>query len=280
VPFDPPFPRLVLGVADLCMYPPADVERRVEELVAVAASLGMTLIDTADAYCPDEAAFGMGESVVAHALSKLPDAGTRFTVMTKGGHTRHGRDWGLNGSEEYLLRACEASVRRLGRGPLQVYTLHRPDPQVPWHTTVRCLQRCVSDGLTTHVAISNVSAHQIRAAYEVLGPALTAVQNEFSLLNQEMDSELRLCEELGLTFFAWAPLGGARSIASLNGLPGLAVAARQHGCSPAEAALAWIIARSPVLVPIVGASRVETLRSCVKASGIRLKLEGQAAWSC
>ncbi|GAA4482321.1 aldo/keto reductase [Actinoallomurus oryzae] len=260
----------MLGTADLCMWPPPDLEERVTRLVRQAVEAGVTLIDTADAYCPDEGSFGLGETVVERAVASLPPP-LRPAVMTKGGHTRfNGTEWGFDGSAEYLRRACRRSAERLRRRPLDLYALHRPDPAAPFRESVRGLLQCVEEGLTREVVLSNVDAERIALAHDVLGPSLAGVQNEFSLLRPDGRREIRLCERLGLTYFAWAPLGGARGVAGLARSAPLAAVARAHGCTPEEAALAWVLAAGPAVVPVVGTSRSRTLRSCVHALDIRL----------
>ncbi len=260
----------MLGVADVCMWPPPDVLERVAGLVRQAVDAGVTLIDTADAYCPDAAGFGLGETVVERAVASLPPA-LAPAVMTKGGHTRvNGTDWAFDGSAAYLLDACRRSTERLRRRPLDLYALHRPDPDTPFRESVRGLVRCVEEGLTRGVVVSNVDVDQIALAHELLGPALTGVQNEFSVTHQDARREIGICERLGLTFFAWAPLGGARGIARLLHSAALSAVARSHGCTPPEAALAWVLAAGPDVVPVVGTSRSTTLESCVRALDVHL----------
>lgn len=258
------------GVADLCMWPPPDLQERVTRLVRQAVDAGATLIDTADAYCPDAEHFGLGETVVERAIASLPSTSAAPAVMTKGGHTRSGTDWGFDGSAGYLLRACRRSTERLRRRPLDLYALHRPDPDAPFRESVRGLLACVEEGLTRSVVISNVDTEQITLAHDVLGPALAGVQNEFSLIHPDARREIDLCERLGLTFFAWAPLGGARGIKRLVSSAPLTAVARAHACTPAEAALAWVLAAGPTVTPIVGTSRPETLSSCVRALDVQL----------
>lgn len=252
------------------MWPPPDLGERVTRLVRQAVEAGVTLIDTADAYCPDEAGFGLGETVVERAVASLPPS-LRPAVITKGGHTRfNGTEWGFDGSAEYLRRACLRSTERLRRRPLDLYALHRPDPSTPFRESVRGLLSCVEEGLTRGVILSNVDTERIALAHDLLGPSLAGVQNEFSLLRPGGRREIDLCERLGLTYFAWAPLGGARGVGRLAHSVSLAAVARTHECTPAEAALAWVLAAGPSVVPVVGASRSGTLSSCVRALDIRL----------
>src|SRR4051795_2799875 len=150
-----------------------------EATVHAALDAGVTLIDTADAYSWDEAEFGHNEELIAYALrsyGRTPDV----LVATKGGHTRDGTAWGLDGSPAYLRRACEGSLRRLHVEAIGLYQLHRPDPATPWEESMGGLRALHDDGLVQMVGISNASIPQIDSARKILGAALVSVQNQFS----------------------------------------------------------------------------------------------------
>ena len=234
-----------------------------------AVELGVTLIDTADAYSPDEATFGHNELVVSRALREI--GADHVLVATKGGHTRRGTEWGLDGSPEYLRRACLASIERLGVERIDLYQHHRPDPQVPYAETVDGLKALLDEGLAAAVGLSNADPQQIRLAHDVLGDGLAAVQNQFSPAFRSSEPEIHLCAELGITFLAWSPLGGMSDAASLGGRwkPFADVAAR-YGVSPQRVCLAWELSLSDAMVPIPGASRPASVEDSAAAADLVL----------
>ncbi|GAB3058303.1 aldo/keto reductase [Micromonospora schwarzwaldensis] len=259
---------MVLGLADLCRAAPPDLQARVDSLVAQAAAAGVTLIDTADAYAPRSGRFGLGEVVVRAAVRRLP-AASRPVVLTKGGHTRPEGRWDTDGSFDYLLGACRASLRRLGRDSLDLYTLHRPDPKVDFAESLDALASIVAAGWARGIGLSNVSADQIRQGREALGESLVAVQNELSLVNPAGLAEVRVCAEFGLAFLAWAPLGGAGVARRLGEVvPETARLASAYSCTPQQVALAWLLAVGAQVVPVVGVNRPGSLRASVRATGI------------
>lgn len=241
--------------------------------IHAALDAGVTLIDTADAYSWDEASFGHNEELIATALKEYGGAAD-VLVATKGGHTRDGRDWHLDGSPEYLRTACEGSLRRLGVEAIGLYQHHRPDPKVDYAETMGGLKALVEDGLVVRVGISNADPDQIRLARDILGDALVAVQNEFSPRFRSSQAELDLCTDLGIAFLPWSPLGGMREAADLaDRFAAFAAVAADHGVSAQQVALAWELARSPVVIPIPGASRVESVLGSVAATELRLSDE-------
>ena len=176
--------------------------------VHAALDAGVTLIDTADAYTWAERGPGANEEVVAKALASYGGSTDHVLVATKGGHTRDGADWGLDGRPEYLRRACEASLRRLGVEAIGLYQHHRPDPDVPYEETMGGLKDLYDAGLIQRAGISNADPDQIRLAQKVLGDALVSVQNQFSPRFRSSEPEIGVCEDLGLAFLPWSPLGG------------------------------------------------------------------------
>ncbi len=246
---------------------------RALETIEAALQAGVTLIDTADAYSRNEEEFGHNEELIADALRRL-GAGDDVLVATKGGHTREGTEWGLDGSPEYLERACRASLSRLGVERIGLYQHHRPDPEVPYAETVGGLKALYDQGLVEAVGLSNADSQQIRQAHEILGDALVAVQNQYSPSFRSSEPEIDLCEELGLAFLAWSPLGGMSEAAELGEQwSGFAEVAARHEVSPQQVALAWELARSPRVVPIPGASRPESVRDCAQAVHLELTPE-------
>jgi aryl-alcohol dehydrogenase-like predicted oxidoreductase len=242
--------------------------------IHAALDAGVTLIDTADAYAVDESVFGHNEELIARALSDFGAGADDVLVATKGGHTRDGSDWDLDGSPAYLRKACEASLRRLGVEAIGLYQHHRPDPEVAYADTIGGLKELIDDGLVVKAGISNANTEQIRVAHEILGDGLAAVQNEFSPRFRSSLAELRLCDELGIAFLPWSPLGGMSDAAELGTrFAAFAEVGRKHGVSPQQVALAWELAQSPVVIPIPGASRAASVRDSVAAASLELEAE-------
>ena len=238
--------------------------------IQAALDAGVTLIDTADAYCENDADFGHNEELIAQALREA-GAGD-VLVATKGGHTRdrHG-GWHVDGRPEYLRSACEASLRRLGVEAIGLYQFHRPDPRVPFADSVGTLRKLADAGKIRMAGISNNDTGQIEQAHQILGGLLASVQNEFSPAFRRSESELRLCDRLGIAFLPWSPLGGIGTADSLGDQHRtFADIAAERGVSPQQVCLAWMLAKSPVVVPIPGSSRPETIRDSAAAASLTL----------
>ena len=243
-----------------------------EAVVHAALDAGVTLIDTADAYAWDESEFGHNESLVASALRSY--GRTDVLVATKGGHTRVGRDWELDGSPAYLRRACEGSLRRLHVDVIGLYQFHRPDPATPWEESMGGLRALFDDGLVRMVGISNASVPQIDAARSILGDALVSVQNQFSPGYRSSGVELEHCAALGLAWMPWSPFGGVSRAGSLDSsAPAFAEVADELDVSVYQVTLAWHLAQSDVVIPIPGASRAESIRDSAAATHLELTPE-------
>ena len=237
--------------------------------VHAALDAGVTLIDTADAYCIDESDMGHGERLVAKALAAWPGDPDRVLVATKGGHTRPGGRWDLDGRPEYLRQACEASLRALGVEAIGLYQFHRPDPKVPFAESVGALAELKAAGKIRLVGLSNVSVDQIDQARELVEVA--SVQNEFSPRFRRSEGELAFCAAQRIAFLPWSPLGGIGRGRDLGGRHrAFAEVAEAHGVSPQRVALAWELAKAPVVIPIPGASRPETITDSLAAASLRL----------
>lgn len=239
--------------------------------VHAALDAGVTLIDTADAYCETGADFGHNERLIAEALAGSGN-GADVLVATKGGHTRddHG-GWHVDGRPEYLRSACEASLRRLGVEAIGLYQYHRPDPRVPFADSVGTLRELADEGKIRMAGTSNNDTAQIEQAREILGDLLVSVQNQFSPAHRGSQAELELCERLGIAFLPWSPLGGIGTAAGLGDRHrAFAEIAGTHGVSPQRVCLAWLMAKSPVVVPIPGSSRPETIRDSAQAATLTL----------
>ncbi|MET0835064.1 MAG: aldo/keto reductase, partial [Actinomycetota bacterium] len=243
--------------------------------IHAALDAGVTLIDTADAYCIDESEVGHGERLVARALTAWPGDRDRVLVATKGGHTREGGEWYLDGRPAHLRQACEASLRALGVEAIGLYQFHRPDPKVPFVESVGAMAELKAAGKVRLVGLSNVSVDQITQARQLVEVA--SVQNEFSPRFRRSEGELAFCAAQRIAFLPWSPLGGIGRGGSLGGRHrAFAEVAEAHGVSPQQVALAWELAKAPVVIPIPGASRPETITDSAAAATLRLSADDLA----
>ncbi|GGV63929.1 aldo/keto reductase [Streptomyces griseoloalbus] len=261
---------------------PMSIEGRPDEarsLATLHAALdaGVTLIDTADAYHVGADEVGHNETLIAKALASH-ERGGDVLVATKGGHLRPGDgSWTRDGSPAHLKSACEASLRRLGVEAIGLYQFHRPDPRVPYAESVGALRELLDEGKIRMAGISNADPEQIRQADEILGGRLVSVQNQFSPAFRSSEPELRLCDELGIAFLPWSPFGGISRAGELAATHApFARIARAHGVSAHQVCLAWMLAKSPVVVPIPGASRPESIRDSIGAADLVLTAEDVA----
>ncbi|GAA2755969.1 aldo/keto reductase [Actinopolymorpha rutila] len=263
---------------------PMSIEGRPDEarrLATIHAALdaGVTLIDTADAYHLHADEVGHNESLIAKALKSYGSDASDVLVATKGGALRPGDgSWTLDGSPEHLREACEASLRRLGVDAIGLYQFHRPDPKVPYAESVGAIRDLLDAGKIRMAGISNADPDQIRQAQEVLGGRLASVQNQYSPAFVSSRPELDLCDELGIAFLPWSPLGGISGAAELGSkFAAFEKVAREHDVSPQRVCLAWMLATSPVVIPIPGSSRPETARDSAAAADLTLTADEQAA---
>jgi aryl-alcohol dehydrogenase-like predicted oxidoreductase len=247
--------------------------------IHAALDAGITLIDTADAYTPDHTDMGHNERLIAAALDQWSGDRDAVLVATKGGHTRTpGGGWDLNGRPEYVKAACDRSLKALGVDAIGLYQHHRPDPAVPYEETIGALRDLLDAGKIRMAGISNADSAKIRLAGEILGGRLASVQNEFSPRFRSSEPELNLCAELGIAFLPWSPLGGigeARALGSRHAAFAEVAAAR--GVSPFQVCLAWELAKAPVVIPIPGASRPESVIDSAGAADLTLSEDEFAA---
>lgn len=245
------------------------------DTIRAALDAGVTLFDTADAYGPGDElganAQGANERLVAGLLDEL-GVRDRVLLATKGGHVRAaGGAWGLDSSAEHLHAAVDASLERLGVEQIALWQHHRPDPKVPYDEVVGTLKEIADSGKVRMVGLSNADPDQIRLAHDVLGDALVSVQNQFSPAFRSSAPEIDVCEELGIAFLPWSPLGGlgdAKALAEKH--PAFASVAGDHGVSPQQIALAWELAQSPTVIPIPGAKRPQSVRDSAAAADLDL----------
>ncbi|SDX61733.1 Predicted oxidoreductase [Modestobacter sp. DSM 44400] len=268
--------RIEVGAVGLGAMPLSSKEDRPspDDAVAVvhaALDAGVTLIDTADAYAHSEVEFGHNESIVARALASYGGNTSGVLVATKGGHTRSGKDWGLDGTADYLRRACEGSLRRLGVQAIGLYQFHRPDPATPWDESMGALRSLVDAGLIRMAGISNADVGQIDAARAIVGDALVSVQNEFSPSFRSSAGELAHCAQHGLAFLPWSPFGGIPAAKSLDATAaGFAAVAAELGVSVYRVTVAWHLAQADVVLPIPGASRPQSIEDSARGADLQL----------
>jgi aryl-alcohol dehydrogenase-like predicted oxidoreductase len=241
--------------------------------IHAALEAGVTLIDTADAYHLHADEVGHNEVLIAEALQSWGGDTSAVLVATKGGHLRPGDgSWTIDSSPRHLREACEASLKRLGVDAIGLYQLHRPDESgVPYEESVGTLGELLDEGKIAMAGISNANPEQIRVAQEVLGGRLVSVQNQYSPSYRSSEPELRLCDEMGIAFLPWSPLGGISKAGELgSSFAPFQEVADAHGVSPQQVTLAWMLAKSPHVIPIPGSSRPETIRDSYAAINLQL----------
>ncbi|GAA4198448.1 aldo/keto reductase [Streptosporangium oxazolinicum] len=250
-------------------------EQRSVSTIHAALEAGVTLIDTADAYHLGADEVGHNESLIARAVASYGGDTSDVLIATKGGHVRPGDgSWTLDGSPEHLKRACDASLERLGVEAIGLYQFHRPDPRVPYADSVGAIRDLLDAGKIRFAGVSNADPDQIRLANEILGGRLVSVQNQFSPSFRSSEPELELCAELDIAFLPWSPLGGISQAGELGSrFAAFTDVAKAHGVSPQRVCLAWMLAKAPVVIPIPGSSRPETIRDSVGAVDVKLSAE-------
>ncbi|HTV48213.1 MAG TPA: aldo/keto reductase [Phycisphaerae bacterium] len=240
-----------------------------------AIDLGVNFIDTADAYCLDDLDAGHNERLIGKALSELPAAKRQnIYVATKGGLVRPGRRWEPDGSEKHLREACEASLKNLRTDRITLYQLHRIDPKAPLAESIGCLKKLQEEGKIRHIGVSNFSVLELQHA-ETIAP-IVSVQNQYSRKHRqpETDGVLEYSRQRGMAFLPWSPLNGIKGSKSLGAheplLESLAVA---HNCSPQRVVLAWLLSKGPHVIPIPGASRIQSVEDSARAGDLKLRRE-------
>jgi aryl-alcohol dehydrogenase-like predicted oxidoreductase len=234
--------------------PPADGEVA-KDVLRRAVELGVNFIDTADAYGPD-----VSETLIAEALHPYPDD---LVIATKGGLTRSGPNrWDADGRPEYLRQACEASLARLKLDQIPLYQFHRPDPKVPIEESIGAIVALKDEGKIRHIGVCNVSETELHRAQRLT--PVVSVQNRYNVADRTSESMLDLCEQESVVFLPWAPIldieeGGA-----------VATIAKSHDATPQQVVLAWLLARSPSMVPIPGTGSLAHLEENIAAAGIKL----------
>ena len=225
-----------------------------------ALELGVNFIDTADAYGPE-----VSELLIAEALHPYP-AG--LVIATKGGLTRPGPGrWAPDGRPQYLSQCVDKSLKRLKLDRIDLYQLHRIDPKVPVEESLGALKAAQDAGKIRHVGLSQVNAREIERAQKIL--PIVSTQNEYNIEDRGDDDTVSYCEKTNLAYIPWAPIGGGRSALRNPDSP-LALEAKRHGASVIQLALAWLLQRSPVMLPIPGTSSLAHLEENVASMKIHL----------
>lgn len=237
--------------------------------IAAALDSGMRLVDTADVYCLDQKDIGHNERLIHKALAQSP-VRAEVRVATKGGLMRPGGAWTSNAAPSHLTAACEASLKALGVDRIWLYQLHAPDPRVPLAESVLALRRLKEQGKIEHVGLSNVNAAQLDEARAIT--PIASVQNRCNVEDRRSfeDGVVKRCEELAIAFLPYSPVGGGRGRARLSERSDLVEVAKKHGVSTYQVMIAWLLAQSPSMFPIPGASRPESAISSAKAADLVL----------
>jgi pyridoxine 4-dehydrogenase len=240
------------------IWGPPDDPEEAKRLLRRVVERGVDLIDTADSYGPE-----VSENLIAEALHPYPDG---LLIATKGGLRRSGPgQWPRDARPERLKECCEASLRRLRLDRIDLYQLHSPDNRVPLEESVGALKELRDEGKIRHVGVSNVSVEELERARAVV--EVVTVQNRYNLEDRSSEDVLDACEAEGMGFIPWWPLAVGRLAEPGGPLDRIA---REHGATPAQIALAWLLARSPVMLPIPGTSSIEHFEENLAAADIEL----------
>ncbi|OAH49080.1 aldo/keto reductase [Microbacterium oleivorans] len=250
--------------------------------VRAALDAGVTLIDTADIYAPSWDEMGHNERIVADALAGWDGDRSSIVVATKGGITRTAeKDFGRDGSLDYLRSAVQKSLQNLKVDVIDLYQYHRPDRWMVYGEIMQNLKTLQDEGLVRTVGISNASVEEIQIAQEVLGEGgLTSVQNEFSPRHPGSYGELTYCVEHGIPFLPWSPLGGIGGAGTVGErFTAFAEIGREHGVSPQQVVLAWELSLGETVIPIPGASRPASITDSFQARNLELSADELARCS-
>jgi pyridoxine 4-dehydrogenase len=262
--------RLGFGAMRLCgpgIWGEPEDPREAEAVLRRVVEVGINLIDTADAYGPE-----VNERQISSALYPYPDD---LVIATKGGLVRPGPGrWEPNGRPRHLREACEGSLRRLKVDTIDVYQFHRPDSRVPFEDSVWALAELRDEGKIRHVGLSNVGVRELVAALDIV--PIVSVQNRYNMTDRSSEAVIETCEREGIAFIPWFPLATG-NLARPGG--DLDEIAHRHDATPAQVALAWLLAKSPAMLPIPGTSSVEHLEENVAATELELSDEEVATLS-
>ena len=239
-------------------------------VIHAAIDAGMTLLDTADCYCVNDDDFHHNETLVGRALRERPADRDRVFLATKAGYIRPEGRWIEDGDPERIRASAEASLRALGVDRVDLLQLHTPDPRVPLARTMEAFARLKDEGKARMIGLSNVSLAELDEASKVV--EVVSVQNEYSpyVLDPERNGILTACEQRGIAFLPYSPLGGRNKAQAVGTKGAFAAVAARHGVSPQQVVLAWMLAKSPAIIPIPGSRRIETARDSAAAADLEL----------
>ena len=261
--------RLGFGAMRVCgpnIWGPPKDRAGAHKVLRRAFELGCNFLDTADSYGPH-----VDEEMIAGALHPYPEG---LVIATKGGLVRpRPSAWDPDGRPGHLQKALDGSLKRLKLERIDLYQLHAPDPKVPFADSVGALADAQKAGKVRHVGISNVSVKQLEAARRIC--PIVSVQNEYNLADRSSEDVLKACERLGIAFLPWYPLGSGQVLKSKKVLD----VSRRTKATPSQVALAWLLAKSPVMLPIPGTASIAHLEENCAAAGLRLPEADFAALS-
>lgn len=259
--------RLGFGAMRICgpnIWGPPKDRASAHRVLRRAVELGVNFFDTADSYGPH-----VDEEMIAEALTPYPDG---LVIATKGGLLRpRASAWDTDGRPEHLKSALDGSLKRLRLERIDLYQLHAPDPKVPFADSVGALAGAQRAGKIRHIGISNVSVKQLEEARRIC--AIVSVQNEYNLEDRSSEEVLEACERLGIAFLPWYPLGAGSALKSSR----VKKIATRLKATPAQVAIAWLLAKSPLMLPIPGTASVPHLEENVAAAALKLSAEDLAA---
>ena len=259
--------RLGFGAMRVCgpnIWGPPKDRALAHRVLRRAFELGANFFDTADSYGPH-----VDEELIAEALHPYPRG---LVIATKGGLVRPSAPrWDEDGRPEHLKRALDGSLARLKLERIDLYQLHAPDPKVPFADSIGALADAQRAGKIRHIGVSNVSVEELEQARNLV--KVVSVQNEYNIGNRESEAVLRHCEKLGIAFLPWYPLGAGSALKMAR----VKKVARRHNATPAQVAIAWLLARSPVMLPIPGTGSIAHLEENMAAAKLVLSREDIAA---
>ena len=234
--------------------PPADLDEA-KAVLRRAIELGVNFIDTADSYGPH-----VSEELIAETLHPYPE---NLVIATKGGLERTGPGrWPVNGRPKHLIEVCEGSLRRLRLDQIPLYQFHRPDPKVPLEDSIGALVTLKEQGKVRHIGVSNFTQDQVRRAQRLT--PIVSIQNRYNVADRRSETVIDLCEEEPMVFLPWAPIQDLRGNKAVSRL------AERHNATPHQIVLAWLLARSPAMLPIPGTGSVRHLEENIAATAIKL----------
>jgi aryl-alcohol dehydrogenase-like predicted oxidoreductase len=256
------------------------VDHREQAIATIhhAIDLGITLLDTANVYSPSWDTFGHNESLVAEAVRSYAGSAdiSKVVIATKGGIIKPAENVvERDGTREGLLRACEASLKRLNTSSIELYQFHRHDPSVTYTEQMLSLKALKDAGMVKRIGLSNAQGSELAVALEILGGpndgGVVSIQNEYSPRYRGEQDVLDKCSELGIAFLPWSPLGGAAQAGEVGSrYSDFASVATEVGATAQEVVLAWLLALTPVMIPIPGATKLATVDSIVRSSALKL----------